>query len=131
MLTVAFLCLYLFELAVRINQMRTSLIIHHVATIGYTAYSVILSGTSASTFNVWVTTLGLIHAMFAMFEHPTFIALLCYRLFPKQSSKHLIIKKRTMYLAFIHFGTTKLISVSVNRERASSCNDNSKLEQIV
>eukprot|EP01134_Creolimax_fragrantissima_P002832 CFRG2832T1 len=107
-LTLSFCCLYIFELILRASDMRKSLIVHHVATLGYTSYSVILSGTTALSFNVWNTTLGLFHGMFAMFEHPTFMALVCYRMYNKKD--HLPWKVATMWLAWVHFGISKLVS---------------------
>ncbi len=106
-LTLLFCCLYIFELCVRANSMRMSLLIHHFATLSFTAFTIIMSGTTTKNFNVWDVTLGLFQGIFALFEHPTFIAMIFYRLIDKEN--HLL-KSRLFLFAGIFFFITKVLS---------------------
>ena len=106
-LTLIFCCLYIFELCVRANSMRISLLIHHFATLCFTAFIIIMSGTTTSNFNVWDVTLGLFQGIFALFEHPTFIAMIFYRLTDRRN--HLL-KSRLFLFAGIFFFVTKVLS---------------------
>mmetsp|Transcript_6166 Transcript_6166/g.10553 ORF Transcript_6166/g.10553 Transcript_6166/m.10553 type:complete len:345 (-) Transcript_6166:172-1206(-) len=97
--------LYTFEVVYAGDGMRKSLVAHHISTllVAFVFFQV--------PFSTPALMLGIITIGLSALEQPTFFAMAVYRLAPKESYSF---KANALKLAWISFGLTKLVGLSLS-----------------